>query len=239
MTPRILPFSAFWALHLGALILLASWLIPVTGVWWDWLDVRAAFALNNTLRDSPFWQAFWAIANHKMTDVLIALMLLGLTLAWFLREPRERTQALLFLLATFIVGDLACKVLASKALNLLSFYRMSPSMVLSPLFSLPDATPWIYVKAKSTTSFPGDHCCVFLLWALLFGHLARGGWAASAFLIASIGALPRLFSSTHWPTDILVGSLSLLMVTLAWTLASPLGTLLLKKATWVSRRYGH
>src|SRR5262249_16344295 len=54
--------------HIIGALLFASLFWPVTKAYWETLDIAFFKMINSTLRDRPFWQLFWALANHKLAD---------------------------------------------------------------------------------------------------------------------------------------------------------------------------
>ena len=77
------------ASHLAAIVLLASWLLPVSRGWWDQLDVAVFRLLNGSLHLDEWWQVFWALANHRLTDVFSTVLISLLIVAWLWGSPRE------------------------------------------------------------------------------------------------------------------------------------------------------
>src|SRR5690348_7894415 len=69
-------------------VLLWSLFSPAVKIFWETLDVAFFKAINSTLRDSPRWQLFWALANHKLADWVEDLLVLGFFIAYVARAKR-------------------------------------------------------------------------------------------------------------------------------------------------------
>jgi membrane-associated phospholipid phosphatase len=82
--------------------------------------------------------------------------------------------------------------------------RLSPSLVLEPVYKLTELVPWITAKDASSRSFPGDHATVLLLFSV-FMHVFCGKSYKLLYLLVVIFTLPRLVSGAHWLTDVLIG----------------------------------
>lgn len=76
----------------------------------------------------------------------------------------------------------------------------------------------IDTKDDSSSSFPGDHGMMLLIFA---GYMWRFFTLRSfllAMLIVVVFSLPRIMIGAHWFSDIAVGSLSVVLVGLSWWL---------------------
>ncbi len=222
-------FKKFVLCHLIALTLLATFLLPQTAPVWAKVDLKFAHLTESILKAHPLMPPFWAVANAKVTDIILIVLMVITSLIWAVKEGSFYT--LLHLLKPLTFGILFCKVITSKALAFFEFYRISPSLALPHLTSLSKTVPWVYVKAGSTTSFPGDHACVFFLLALLFCQVASRPYAIVTLVLALMGSVPRLFAHAHWFSDLAVGSVCLLLLTLAWTFVWSSGNIFQKTRT--------
>lgn len=99
--------------------------------------------------------------------------------------------------------------------------RASPTLTftdinrVSELLSLP-------TKDASRDSFPGDHGMMLLIFSAFmwryFGKAAGG----VALIIFVVFAFPRVMIGAHWFTDIIVGSMTVILIGLPWWLMTPL-----------------
>lgn len=220
-------FSTRWrpavliAMHLFAAILLFSFVSETGRAIWRTLDTQVFYALNGSLFTHELWARFWAWMNTRELDAVSAVvMLLFLTFPGF---GLKRAQ-----LQAGFTGFLLLMIIMLPMRELLSDYAVetglsgpSPSLQLEPAYRFSTELPEIPAKDSASTSFPGDHASVLMVWLgfLLFNRRSWGTLAAT--LVAVFLMLPRLFGGAHWFTDAAVGGLSLALVTLAWAYASP------------------
>ncbi|ELO6405044.1 TPA: Kdo(2)-lipid A phosphotransferase, partial [Escherichia coli] len=71
-------------------------------------------------------------------------------------------------------------------------------------------------------SFPGDHGMMLLIFSAFmwryFGKVA----GLIALIIFVVFAFPRVMIGAHWFTDIIVGSMTVILIGLPWVLLTPL-----------------
>ncbi len=102
-----------------------------------------------------------------------------------------------------------------------SVKRASPTLTftninrVSELLSVP-------TKDASRDSFPGDHGMMLLIFSAFmwryFGKVA----GLIALIIFVVFAFPRVMIGAHWFTDIIVGSMTVILIGLPWVLLTPL-----------------
>jgi len=221
-------FSDTWqflpliTLHLVALLLFLSFILPAGFSLWRALDQQVFFALNGTLAQGGDWALFWAWANTREKDLALAVIML-----LFLIFPRlcfHRLQ-----LQQALVGFLALMLLLLpfrygfyELAKVMDLTGPSPSRVLSPSIMLTELFPHINAKDSAGRSFPGDHATVMLLW---FGFLLwnkRSFGTLLAGLLTVLAILPRMVGGAHWFSDVAVGGLVVALPVLAWACYSPL-----------------
>lgn len=209
--------KTFIILHCAAFVLLTSWLFPPTRAAWECIDQSLFYFLNGSLDSSSAAQAFWALANHKITDIISAV-LMGAIFLICVKAYHTQILPILYYSFCIIVGTaLITKFLAEPTFAALIGKRISPSLTLNPVIFLSQKIDWITVKDTSRDSFPGDHTAVLAVWAgLLISFTGRKiAWIAIPYVI--LLSLPRLVSGAHWATDDLVGSVSIACIILAWS----------------------
>ncbi|MBK6727080.1 MAG: phosphatase PAP2 family protein [Xanthomonadales bacterium] len=188
-------------------LMLASFLaVDATRAAWLGADAAAFRALNGSLAQPGAWQAFWAITNSRLFDAVPAALLLGLYAHWMAADGRRHWRARAGLgcaLAVFTV------LWVQKVIKpLLDDGRLSPTLVLPDAIRLESepAVAWVpMLKDHAENSFPGDHAGVFLLVALVIGHVCGWRRGAVALLALPLLALPRLYGGGHWLSDQVVG----------------------------------
>lgn len=193
-------------LALAGLLLASFVAIDATRSAWLAADTATFRALNGSLVQAGAWQTFWAIANSRLFDAVPAALLLGLYAHWMAADAGRHWRARAGLgcaLAVFTV------LWVQKAVKpLLDDGRLSPTLVLPDAVRLESepAVAWVpMLKDHAENSFPGDHAGVFLLVALVIGHVCGWRRGTVALLALPLLALPRLYGGGHWLSDQVVG----------------------------------
>jgi membrane-associated phospholipid phosphatase len=206
-----------------ALLLVGTWLIPVTRQAWDSFDLALFRLLNDSLAHSHGWQVFWAVANYRALDLLPALLVFALFAVSIWGRPRsvqnQRWALLGALGAVLIVMPPLMEFVINQSLH---YARLSPTLILDDTFRLSQLVPSIKAKDASPRCFPGDHAFVLLMVSSFFWYVGRRRDALIATLIAAVFALPRLVGGAHWATDVIVGGGGAALLAGSWTFATPL-----------------
>lgn len=205
-------------------LLLASLLWPKTAVYWQKLDIAFFKLINQSLLNSPYWQVFWACANHKYADWVEDLCILAFFTLWVQKSPSSlrkiRIAQLLFcvLYITFILFFVNRIIFR----DFIVIPRPSPSLVVENSVMLSQEIPWMKIKDMSNTSFPGDHATTALLFAASFSYLAGWRFAIAAWIYAAFLCMPRLITGAHWLSDVIVGSGGITLFFLSIAFCTPL-----------------
>jgi membrane-associated phospholipid phosphatase len=222
-------------LHVLAAALLISYVLPSGYESWRNLDSRVFFFLNGSLVDQGAWEWWWAWANTRYQDALVALFI-GLCLVYPVSGfSREDLQKSLFLYVAMMLVLMVAKVAFSVVVDLFEWSGQSPTLVLSPAVRLSDLFPGMPIKDASTDSFPGDHAAVLWAWA---GFVVLHSRSLRSCLIAGLPLLmilPRLVGGAHWTSDVVVGGLVIAIPTLAWTYYSPIVSRLADGLAWLGQ----
>lgn len=193
-------------------LLVASWLWAPTRASWDSLDLIVFRSLNETLALGLGWQKFWAFANSPVFDAIAGIIVFALLVTSIL-ERRVGRPALISL-SLMAIAIMAGREIGSELVvdRWFDFHRPSPSLVHADSQRLSHLVPSIECKDASPWSFPGDHGIVVFGIAIYMSFWSRKRTARAAWLLGVLLLLPRLVSGGHWLTDIVVGSLSIAMV---------------------------
>ncbi len=205
-------------------ILIASWIIPITRLFWNYLDAMTYLSLHSFFLQTDFSQKFWAIMNSRIADntshaifILIFLRYIFIPNGQLLKK---RIFKVIYVLLAVVLSVLLSKGIQSEISNHFSIKRDSPSLVLGYDVALSKVLPGLEnVKDSSQRSFPGDHAmtlcllCGFIFWLTRSFFLRSVGLLAMLFFI-----VPRLISGGHWLTDLIMGSFPIAIFALAmWT----------------------
>lgn len=227
--------------HLIGALLFASLFWPITEAFWNTIDIAFFKCINSTLRDHPYWQLFWAFANHKLADWVEDLCVLCFFIAYVRQGHqtlRKRKAAELVFIVFYIAAILYFinRVLFRENLDI---PRLSPTLVVEDSVRLSDEIPWMKIKDEASKSFPGDHATTALLFAASFSYLAGWRLGVLASLYGAFLCMPRLITGAHWLSDVVVGSGTIAIVCLSWAFCTPLFTRFTNGCerlfTWFSR----
>jgi len=225
------PYIIIFA-NLFGIILLASWLLEPTRSLWMELDTKTFWVMNNSLAEGKTWQWLWAIANHRLFDLVPAacmLLLFGHRGLIKDRENLSRYIAIGILLLIVVV-------VASQIGKALPIKRPSATFAFPEALRISQLVP-VLAKDTASDSFPGDHGLILLLFAGFVSFFMPRIYGVIAFVMMVLFTLPRLMSGAHWLTDEIVGALAVGVMTLSWILATPLHNIALNKIEgWVERR---
>ncbi len=94
--------KAFITCHLVSVLLIGTWLWPVTRHYWDSVDIFVFRLLNSSLEGQTNWKLFWALANHKYTDFVGASLMFSFCMIFACadnkKEFKERFAAFIMYL---------------------------------------------------------------------------------------------------------------------------------------------
>ena len=203
--------------------LLGSWLYTPTRTWWNHLDNAVFTTLDSTLAEfAPGWQVFWAIGNNRVMDLVMAVVFAGLFLHFVFSGKRNRILPGLAIgcfiaLHAFIVLELSREV---------TFERLSPTLVEASAIRLSETVAWAQPKDASENSFPSDHAIALFIIASMIWFYAGRRYGVLALVLAVACAMPRVFAGAHWATDLLVGSVFVVLLFKSLLLATPLHLLI-------------
>ena len=184
----------------AGVLLFASWIWPITREWWDVFDVWVFQVMNGTVGTSDIWATIWALTGGRRFDVFSGLMILSIYLYYIGSGDFARFRHGLALGLT-IAAMLLAIILLQRLI--ISWPRLSPSLVLEGFHSIRSVVPWSVAKEGSDASFPDDHATVTMVLAVFF-------------------TLPRLAAGAHWATDVAIGGGSMTLITVAIAAGTPI-----------------
>ena len=200
---------------LGAALFL-SWYLPEQhGAWFD-IDKGIFFWFNHHMATSHGFALLLAITNYRGFDA-VSLLAMGLLYGYYWR--RETPEGRRRMLAIGV-----CMLLTAVVLNqlghLLPVQHSSPTLFFKDALRVSEVTG-IPAKDASKDSFPGDHGMMLMIFTCFMLRYFGKRAFLMALAIAVLFALPRIMAGAHWFTDVMVGSLSVVLVGLSWWLITP------------------
>lgn len=215
MTTR---FPLILLLNVAGLALFFSWYIPANHGFWFPLDSGLFHFFNQALVKSDAFLWLVAITNNRAFDGISLLAMGGLMLSFWLKEDGTGRRRILII---GLVMLLAAVVINQLAQHLMPVKRASPSLSFPNIYRVSELLH-IPTKDASKDSFPGDHGMMLLIFSAFmwryFGKVA----GLIALIIFVVFAFPRVMIGAHWFTDIIVGSMTVILIGLPWVLLTPL-----------------
>lgn len=208
----------------GLAVLFLSWLLYYTHPFWEAADIAFFNFVNGFIAKSPFWQNFWAISNHNLTDWFHDIVMLCFFVAYITKKS-DKTVAKKIAEIVFFGALVAFTVLFINRYLCLDFFeikRKSPTMVYELSTHLSHKVTWLKIKDNSVVTFPGDHATVALLFTLFTFHLMGKRAGILALFYNFYWQLPRLVTGCHWLTDIVMGSFVIATFVTSLSIYTPL-----------------
>lgn len=194
-------------LNIVGLALFLSWYIPVNHGFWLPIDADIFYFFNQKLVESKAFLWLVALTNNRAFDGCFAGD--GNVDAEFLAERKRPGRRRIVIIG--LVMLLTAVVLNQLGQALIPVKRASPTLTftdinrVSELLSVP-------TKDASRDSFPGDHGMMLLIFSAFmwryFGKVA----GLIALIIFVVFAFPRVMIGAHWFTDIIVGSMTVILI---------------------------
>jgi len=196
-----------------------SWYLPVNHGFWFPLDSGLFHFFNQELVKSRAFLWLVAITNNRALRRHFAAGPWGcLMLSFWLKEDKSGRRHILIM---GLVMLLTAVIINQLAQHLMPVKRASPTLYFTDIYRVSELLH-IPTKDASKDSFPGDHGMMLLIFSAFmlryFGKKAFG----IALIIVVVFIFPRVMIGAHWLTDIVVGSLTAVLIGLPWCLMTPL-----------------
>jgi len=205
-------------LNAAGLALFFSWYLPVNHGFWFPLDSAVFHFFNQELVKSEAFLWLVAITNNRAFDGISLIAMGCLMLSFWLKEDKTGRRRIMIV---GLVMLLAAVVINQLAQHLMPVMRASPSLYFPDINRVSELLH-IPTKDASKDSFPGDHGMMLLIFsAFMLRYFGKKAFAI-ALIIVAVFAFPRVMIGAHWLTDIVVGSLSAVLIGLPWCLMTPL-----------------
>ncbi len=204
-------------LNVLGLALFFSWYLPANHGFWFPIDKGLFYWFNDRLVTSKPLLWLLAITNFRAFDGISLLAMGALYLHFWRRETPPGRRRLL----AIGIAMLICAVVLNQLGHLIPVSHPSPTKFFPEVNHVSQLTG-IPAKDASTDSFPGDHGMMLMVFAcFMLRYFTRRAFLL-AVAIVLIFASPRIMIGAHWFTDVVVGSLSIVLVGMSWCLMTPL-----------------
>ncbi|UQC73304.1 hypothetical protein C0560_14125 [Lelliottia sp. AC1] len=205
-------------LNAAGLALFLSWYLPVNHGFWFPVDSGIFHFFNEQLVKSKVILWLVAITNNRAFDGCSLLAMGCLMLSFWLKEDATGRRRIILI---GLVMLLTAVVINQLAQGLMPVKRSSPSLFFPNIHRVSELLN-ISTKDASKDSFPGDHGMMLLIFAsFMLRYFGKKAFAV-ALIIVVVFAFPRVMIGAHWLTDIVVGSLSAVLIGVPWVLMTPL-----------------
>jgi membrane-associated phospholipid phosphatase len=205
-------------LNAAGLALFLSWYLPVNHGFWFPVDSGIFHFFNEQLVKSKVILWLVAITNNRAFDGCSLLAMGCLMLLFWLKEDATGRRRIILI---GLVMLLTAVVINQLAQGLMPVKRSSPSLFFPNIHRVSELLN-ISTKDASKDSFPGDHGMMLLIFAsFMLRYFGKKAFAV-ALIIVVVFAFPRVMIGAHWLTDIVVGSLSAVLIGVPWVLMTPL-----------------
>jgi len=205
-------------LNAAGFALFLSWYLPANHGFWFPIDSGIFHYFNHKLSESQPFLWLVAITNNRAFDGFSLLAMGCLMLSFWRKEDATGRRRIIII---GLVMLLTAVVVNQLAQGLMPVKRSSPTLFFPDINRVSELLH-ISTKDASKDSFPGDHGMMLLIFSAFmlryFGKKAFG----IALIIVVVFVFPRVMIGAHWLTDIVIGSLSAVLIGLPWCLMTPL-----------------
>lgn len=215
--------SLILILNLCSLLIFCSWYLPAQHGFWLSLDTHIFYFFNQHILPDSFFAKFVAYVNKRSFDLIILLVMGMLYYNTFRKQNYAGKRHLIIVGLVMVISA----VLINQIGQNIPIDRPSPTLHFQDTHRVGVVTG-IATKDASGDSFPGDHGLMLLIFcSFILRYLSFRSFLC-ALLITVVFSLPRVMAGAHWASDILVGSLSLTLLTTSWLLITPLSDIIIK-----------
>ncbi|WIF73581.1 phosphatase PAP2 family protein [Proteus vulgaris] len=215
---------AIFLLNLVSIIIFLSWYLPAQHGFWLSIDTHIFYYLNQHILPDTFFATFVAYVNNRKFDLVILLAMGVLYYNTFRQKDYNGKRHLIIVGLVMVISA----VLINQIGQNIPIERPSPTLYFQDAHRVGVVTG-IPTKDASGDSFPGDHGLMLLIFCSFILRYLSFRAFLWALLITVVFALPRVMAGAHWASDILVGSISLTLITTSWLLITPLSDVIVRQ----------
>ena len=215
-------------LNVVGIALFLSFYLPINHGFWAPVDSSIFFYFNRHLATSETFLHIVAVTNNRAFDICSLVAMGLLYLSYYLKEDSQGRRRMVIIGIVMLLTAVVLNQLGHQ----LPVAHKSPSLSFEHVNRVSELTG-IPTKDSSGDSFPGDHGMMLMVFSVfMLRYLGKRAFAI-AVLITVIFSMPRLMIGAHWFTDIMVGSLSVVLVGASWWLMTPASDMLVN---WLDRK---
>ena len=202
---------------IGLLILFSWWqtAVPI----WPWLDSQIFWGFNHTLTEQPsLWVNLLGVLNCRYFD-MGTFCVLGLILWLQVINESHPQRYRRWAVITFIM--MLSMLIIALLTHLQPYHHASPTMAYTDQGLAPISIEKIVsfdTKSESSSSFPGDHGLVMMVFAAFMLRFGTRGFGLASVILVILLSFPRIMVGAHWFEDVYMGSLSIALIILPWLL---------------------
>lgn len=196
--------------------LFLSWYLPANHGFWFGVDKNLFYWFNDRLVTNKALLWMLAITNFRAFDGVALLAMGALYLSFWRRETPEGRRRMLAIGITMLISA----VILNQLCRFIPVSHPSPTKFFPNVNHVGQLTGFP-TKDASANSFPGDHGMMLMIFAcFMLRYFTRRAFLI-AVAIVLVFATPRIMIGAHWLTDVVVGSLSVVLVGMSWWLMTP------------------
>jgi len=197
----------------GVCLIASYFLFPQT---WAEADKAVFFFFNDRLVPGSAFLTVVAYTNMRAFDG-VAFLFMGALYFYFFRQMDNAGKRKMICLG---LSMLLIAMLIKQCGNIMPIKHKSPSLVFENVNRITRIVD-IGTKDASSNSFPGDHGMMLMIFAAYIARYFGRRAFLAAVAIVVVFAMPRIASGAHWFSDIYMGSLAIVCLTLSWILLTP------------------
>ncbi len=226
MFRRNLP--AILLLNVLGIALFLSYYLPANHGFWAPIDRSVFFFFNRRLATHETFLHLVAITNNRAFDACSLLAMGLLYLSYYVKKDASGRRGMIMVGIVMLLTAVVLNQLGHQ----LPVAHKSPSLSFPHVNRVSELTG-IPTKDSSGDSFPGDHGMMLMVFSVFMLRYLGLRAFAIAVLITVVFSMPRLMIGAHWFTDIMVGSLSVVLVGTSWWLMTPASDILVN---WLDKK---
>jgi membrane-associated phospholipid phosphatase len=226
MFRRNLP--AILLLNVFGIALFLSYYLPANHGFWAPIDRSVFFFFNRRLATNESFLHLVAITNNRAFDACSLLAMGLLYLSYYVKKDASGRRRMILVGIVMLLTAVVLNQLGHQ----LPVAHKSPSLSFPHVNRVSELTG-IPTKDSSGDSFPGDHGMMLMVFSVFMLRYLGLRAFAIAVLITVVFSMPRLMIGAHWFTDIMVGSLSVVLVGASWWLMTPASDILVN---WLDKK---